>query len=343
MKHRYACVCPKGCVPAVIQELSDLKLTAAPGGLDWASVDLSDEERAKVLTRCQSIVQLIQVLGTGSSEHILKLAGEIPSPSGTFAVRASGEERLELQESVGAAIKDHTGAPVNLKNPDTLYFLHDSDGEYVFGIVHGGALGKRHYKIITGAQSLTGPFAYGVLRLAGWTPKKDLVVWPSATGELAIEAALAATGKSPRAYEQKVFDSHEAKCRIVCADPKLSMVRSAEKNAKVAGVHSAIRFSRQDADWLDTKYEENEVALLVGILPNLKIMPKLVKEVFYQLEYILKQKGNAHFLCVNEDSAHLLEQAATDYEVKRTYIWSGKHCFTLVSLARKAKSSRNPA
>ncbi len=162
-------------------------------------------------------------------------------------------------------------------------------------------------------------------------------MWPCGTGELAIEAALRASEKSPRAYELEDLSEKNVKAHILAADPRLPMVRSAEKNAKVAGVHHVLSFSRQDAEWLDTKHDEHEVRFLLGILPNLVLYPKLVGELYFQLEYIMKPAGAAAFLCVNEASALALEERAPKegYVTSREYIWQGQQCLTLLKLVRQ--------
>ena len=79
-------------------------------------------------------------------------------------------------------------------------------------------------------------------------------------------------------------------------------LKSAEKNAKVAGVNKLIDFSRMDVSWLDTKFSKGEVDIVVSQLPSPsksfaeERVEKLLKELFYQLEYILSRKGTCVFL-----------------------------------------------
>jgi hypothetical protein len=279
-------------------------------------------------------------------EELLAFAQQV-RPQDTFAVVATGPDRQELQETIGGAIKEASNAPVNLRTPTETYLVIDLDGEFLFGKALSNELTKRHYKIITGALSLAGPVAAAILSASGWNPKKDLLVWPCATGELAIEAALRATQKSPRAYELQYHEKRDPPAAIIAADPKLALVATAQKNAKVAGVQSSIRFSRQDLDWLDTKHDEREIEYLVGLLPNLKLYPSFTKELFYQLDFILASKGTACFACVNDDTADILETglaaAERSYEARRTYVWSGKSVYTLVLItAQGARKKRVP-
>lgn len=332
----YAFLTIKGGIAALQAELTELGLKPSEGGADWCQAHATPEQLRTVHLRSQTATRVMELLShVESREELSQAAQKVQAREGTFCVRANGVDRQELEEEIGGLIKDATNMPVKLSGPDTQYFVHDADGSYLLGIDLFGDLAKRHYKIMTGSQSLTGPLATCVLRISGWTPKNDLVVWPCATGELAIEAALWASTKSPRAYELKVLADKEPKCKIVAADPKLAMIRSVEKNAKVAGVQQYIRCSRQDADWLDTKHEEGKVKYLVGLLPNLALQPKLAKEIFYQLDFILAKGAVAAFLCVNDESAQRLEAEATNYALKREYIWSGKHAYGLVLCTKK--------
>ncbi len=335
----------RGASQYLVQELKELGITGKVGGPDWVTATLNQKNRDAVLRHSLLAIRVMHLLGRTRDREALREMAKQVKPVGSFAVRAVSIDRQELQEDVGGDIKDATNAPVNLTKPDTTYLVLDFDGEYLFGIDRAGELGKRHYKIITGAQSLSGPVAAAILYSSGWTPEEDIVAWPCATGELAIEAALLATGKSPRAYELRIPDKKEAECRIVAADAKLAMVSAAQKNAKIAGIHTSIKFSRQDLDWLDTKHDEREVRYFVGLLPNLKLFPGFTKELFYQLDYILGQGGKACFACVNDESAERLEAgvaaAERRYETKRDYLWSGQQALTIVILtARGARKNR---
>lgn len=335
----YALITNRGCVPALILEAKELGINAIAKGNDWAEAKLTSEALKIIHIRSQTVNRVLALIGVASDEEALLTLANSARPSGSFAVRAKAEESQYLQELVGGAVHDISGAPVNLSKPDTLLFIHETDGEFIFGTDLFGDIGKRHYKIMTGAHSLAGPIAASALRLLSWNSKKDLVVWPAGTGELAIEAALWACEKSPRAYELGEKSEQDTKTYIIAADPNLSLVRSCEKNAKVAGVQHRIKFSRQDLDWLDTKYDEHEISYLIGLLPNLKFYPKFTGELFFQLDYILDKGGIAGFLCINDDTADILERATpeSEYSLRREYLWAGKQSIIFVVLERNTK------
>jgi 23S rRNA G2445 N2-methylase RlmL len=339
-----AIICPRGAVRCLIEELAELGIQAKEAGTDWARARLSEEQEDAVIRKSLLASKIMRLIATSrSAEELVKLASEI-KPIGSFAVRADGPDRQQLQEDIGGSIKDGSGATVNLTKPDTAYFVHDDAGELALGQQIGGELGKRHYKIITGPFSLAGPVAAAVNRLSGWNGKDDLVVWPCATGELAIEASFRVTGKSPRAYELKDMSEKDTATKIVAADPRLPMVSSAQKNAKIAGVEKRIRFSRQDLDWLDTKHDENKVKYMIGILPNLRLAPKMVGELFYQLDFILAPTGTACFVCVNDDSARMIEEGAVKaerkYAMERKYVWTGQQALCMLLITSEKRKTQ---
>lgn len=337
----YAVITVRGGSRAAAAELQELGIEATVQGTDRCHARLSPEQLQLLHIRSQTATRILQVIAVAEDkEGITQAIGKLPQSEKTFALRSNSPESQEIEYELGGLIKEVTGAPVNLTKPEIQYFLYDAEGEYLLGVDVFGDLSKRHYKIITGNTSLTGPLAACVLRVSGWSPKQDIVIWPCGTGELAIEAALWASGKSPRAYQLQVFEEEQPKHRILAADEKLPMVRTTEKNAKVAGVAQYIRFSRQDAEWLETKHDEKSLGHIVGVLPNLGVYTKLAKEIFWQLDFILKQNGTAAFLCVNDASAEALEAESEGYIARREYLWSGKHAYTLVILNKQKKQKQ---
>ena len=201
----HAILTVRGASEALKEELRELGIGADVEAPDWCSAAPDTKQLELIRLRCQLATRVLELIAAVPRPELAAIASQI-RPSASFCVRATGSERQELQEELGAIIHDGSGKPVNLTEPDTLYYVHESAGKYVLGKDMYADMGKRHYKIITGSRSLAGPVAAAALRIAGWTPAKDLLVWPAATGELAIEAALWASKKSPRAYELKVLD-----------------------------------------------------------------------------------------------------------------------------------------
>src|SRR3989338_11680466 len=60
------------------------------------------------------------------------------------------------------------------------------------------------------------------------------------------------------------------KSQIFTSSRSMVKVRSAEKNAKLAGVKKQIRFGRLDISWLDAKLDENSVDLVVSYPPQFR-------------------------------------------------------------------------
>jgi 23S rRNA G2445 N2-methylase RlmL len=216
----------RGGSPALAAELKDLGIKIQESGIDWCTAKMTDPQLKLLHLRSQAATRVLELYGKAADKEALEALAKKLQLEGSFCVRSNSPDKQEIEYDIGGLIHDVTGAAVKLERPDTLIYVYESDGEFFMGKDLFGDLSKRHYKIITGSQSLSGPFAYCALRLSGWSPKHDLVIWPCATGELAIEAALWAAEKSPRAYELKTLTEVEPKCTIIAADPKLSFVRS---------------------------------------------------------------------------------------------------------------------
>ncbi|MGV8141004.1 MAG: hypothetical protein ACP5NW_01030 [Candidatus Woesearchaeota archaeon] len=243
-----------------------------------------------------------------------------------------------LEAEIGGILIDYakvfgTSMKVNLKNPTLNFCVYIHNSHAYVGIDLSDDLSKRDYKIFNNAVSLKGPTAFGLLMLAGYDPK-DVYLDPCCySGVLEIEAALYATQTSHRYYNKsfpfmkmfpetdwdrffKKIDSEriDTKFSIVGSDKLLSSVTAAVKNAKIAGVESTIDFRRIDFDWMDIKFEEDSVDIIVTFLQGSskhdKNLVKDFKQIFYQAEYILKDSGKLVVMCLSKD---LLMKASEEY------------------------------
>jgi putative N6-adenine-specific DNA methylase len=200
----------------------------------------------------------------------------------------------------------------------------------------GKDLHKREYKIFPNPASLRGTIAAGLLHIAQWKEKEILLDPFSWSGEICIEAALRQTKTSINFYSQdklafkklkplqldwkKWFSKHDKKTEvkkpnIFCYDAKMPNVTAAKKNAKIAGIHKAIKFSRFDVDWLDTKLEKKSVHKIITHPPepskfsNARDLKKRYLELFYQAAFILKPKGT---LTIIQRDQTLIAEAAKE-------------------------------
>ena len=292
----------------------------------------------------------IQTIKTGENE------GEISSQ--------------EIAQDFGATIAQKTGTNAVYKNADAKFVaLVDSKSKTCyFGVDFSGEdLGRRDYRIFVGNKSLKGNVAYSLVRLVGFDSKKSLFDPFCGSGEIPIEAALFATGFSPRHYskdkfpfrkhfhfEKFDFDSFfekldkeaklETKTQITALDRNFKFVNQSQKNAKIAGIVKKIDFSRLELEWLDTKFKKESVDCFVTIpiQPSKNLNPdfveKIYKEIFFQLEFILAKEGKAVFAVRKGAAVDLLNKHAEAKKFKlaeEREFWVGKEEWMTESFIRE--------
>src|SRR3989344_4886195 len=193
------------------------------------------------------------------------------------------------------------------KNPDWFVYVQIEQNTCMIGIDFCGFdLSQRDYKIFAHPASLKGTIAYGILRFVGYTPDKFLLNTWSKSGVIEIEAAFFASGKAVNYYRKDslafwkmpkysdtdkstFFDDvlKEKKLKIHGMHTDLRHVTAGKKNAKIDGVEKMIKFSRIANDWLDVKFREGEVDILVGYAVGSET--EQFKEFFHQAEYMAKE------------------------------------------------------
>ncbi|MBS3138103.1 hypothetical protein J4207_00190 [Candidatus Woesearchaeota archaeon] len=230
----------------------------------------------------------------------------------TFAVECerNGEhafKSVDVEDKVSAIIKQKTKAEHTYKNPDWFVYVQIEQNTCMIGIDFCGFdLSQRDYKIFAHPASLKGTIAYGILRFVGYTAEKFLLNTWSKSGVIEIEAAFFASGKAVNYYRKDslafwkmpefigedkstFFDDtlKEKKLKIHGIHTDLRHVTAGKKNAKIAGVEKMITFSRIANDWLDVKFREGEVDILVGYAVGSET--EQFKEFFHQAEYMAKE------------------------------------------------------
>ena len=167
----------------------------------------------------------------------------------------------------------------------TIIFLDIIDQTILVGIdLTPTLLSKREYRIKTHNQSINACIAYGLIRLSDYDGGKTLLDPFVKDGVIPIEAALFRKGT------------------INAFDSLFPNVRNIEINSKLAQVRKEVNISRIDVEWLDTKLDKASVDCVVSAVPfpsksvPEKDVEKIYKELFYQLEYIMKKKGKIVFI-----------------------------------------------
>ncbi len=218
-------------------------------------------------------------------------------------------------------------------------------------------LGKRQHELFGSPGGVSGNLAYALLRAAGYGGKQFLFDPFTRSGAIAIEAALFSSGFPVNYYRKDAFSSYflqlpnfskidfgkffiavekeaaataarrlnKSKLKILSSSPLMQHVRSAEKNAKIAGVKKLIRFGRLDIEWLDAKLDEREIDLVVSYPPQFKSVSgndafaaaenkklvSLYKNLFYQADFFLSRKGKMVLLLKKGSYGEITAAAAT--------------------------------
>ncbi len=305
------------------------------------------EDLCHLAYRSQSFSRILLHLdefesGKGPKEALSKFKGDLKivkklmkRKEVTFAARAirHGEQDFatkDIERELGETI--HREYPsVDLNDPDIVFFAYVVGKRYLIGIDFTGDIGKREYRIYTTPKELKAGIAYSLLRIGGYDGKKSVLDPFAGSGTIGIEAALFAAGKSHKFFKKDGFlfskfdlkfdpgkiDSKMKKkvTGINSTDALLHNSKISEKNAKIAGVEKDIRFSKIDIEWLDTKFDERSLDLVVSypITPSKitdeKDVRKTYNELFYQLEFVMKKKGKVVLISKN-NGPEMLKEAA---------------------------------
>jgi len=239
---------------------------------------------------------------------------------------------------------------VDLENPDLVFYIYIFNERCYLGIDFCGFdLGKRDYKVFSNASDIKGTIAYSLLRIAGYEKQKRLLDPFCSSGVIPIEAALYSRGTvnyhrkdefaflKLKPFEKNDFEGlfnkldkegNKSKPLISATDQQLYHIRSAKKNAKIAAVSKDIEFSRVDIEWLDTRFDKNEIDLIVAkplfSKYDLQRTKKTYDEFFYAAKYILSEKGK---IVLISRSAELLNQSAEKHGFKTAEernVWQGQ-------------------
>ncbi|MBW2978408.1 methyltransferase [Candidatus Woesearchaeota archaeon] len=310
----------EGCVVFDVKKLEDLALLCYKGQAVNRVLLLLDE------FKISKIEDLKRISKIDFSEWL---------KNKTFAARCGivGNKELSSQE-VERATGDEINGKVNLDNPEVTVFVYIYKNNCYVGIDLGGDLSKREYKIFSTPIALKGTIAYSLLRIGRYDKEKTLLDPFCGSGEIIIEASSFVNNFPVNFYNKKKFPFlklieydfeivdkkiKKEKTRIHAFDSQQRYVKSAEKNAKIAGIQKSINFSRVDVADLELKFKEKNVDLIVTNPPrvsssiNLGAIKKIYHEFFYQAEYILNSKGK---IVVCSTKVELLKEQADKFGFK---------------------------
>ncbi|MDP3918864.1 MAG: THUMP domain-containing protein [Nanoarchaeota archaeon] len=281
---KYIAICAKGLEDITQLEIKELikveSLILIPGRIVFETTKVKT-----LIEKSQSIIKIYEL------KQECKSIDEIKSfkLDSTFRIRCSriGEHdfrSLDIEKDIGEKFFQ-AGNIVDLKNPQMIIFIDIVDDNYFVGInLTPELLSKREYRIKIHNQSINACIAYGLVRLSDFNAKKLLVDPFPKDGVIVIEASL---------YKKGMINAFASEFRDV---------RNVEINSKLAGIRKDINMSRIEVEWLDTKFGKEEVDCVVSTIPypskslSEKEVKKLYKELWHQLDFIVKKKGKVVFI-----------------------------------------------
>ncbi len=345
---KIAVLCDPGCEDIAALEVKELIKKTATKKKGYVVAECSTEQAAFLCYRSQCASRILAVITEGK---IAKPQDTIKNKKiildfdyslflkDTF--RATCErhgshkwQAREVEEEIGALLHTEKKLKVDLEDADMDLWCKVTGEHYVVGVdLCGRDLGKREYKAFHTRRSLRGTIAYAAVRAAGFSGTETLVDPFSLDGGIPIEAAMFATQLPVQKYKKDFaftsmpfakdtdWDAFFAKedekatkeTKITGFAPQVRTLKMARGNAKLAGVDKAFTITKCEVNWLDTKFKEGEVDMIVTLPPcsgkntPLKDVEKIQDDLFYQCRYVLKQGGTV--LLIAEKKAEFLNAA----------------------------------
>lgn len=312
-----------------VKEIIGVTSETCPGHVIF---EATPKELANLIYRTQSLLRVCTFL----DEFTVSDLDSIPVPKldvpGTIMAACDrfGEHGFSSHDVALHLHKSVASNPMSFKGSDLTLYVSIRDSRGFMGIDLSGDLAKREYRMFGHAHDIAAPLAYTMLRVAEFDHKTSLLDPFSRAGTIPIEAAFFASQKSPR-YYQEFFPFQKLdfpqwsipRARnhgsIVCVSPSMPYLKNAEKNAKLAGVHPSLTFSRMDVENLDLTFEG--VDRLVSYPPQKsKTNPAKIDRVRKELSKQISLIGAKPCLL----SDHPLQGARQVFVGKRAYYINGK-------------------
>jgi len=355
-----------------IKELINAKATKENGFVLFETEKY--EDFFKLCYSSQSILKIILLLDNFKINKVDDINPKIQNlefnewiKDSTFVVRSGTRDssiiKSELESETGSFIIDKTNAKVDLHNPDTTFFVFINKDTCFFGVDFSGTdLGKRDYRIFIGKEKMKPTVAYSLIRMSNFSENKSLLDPFCSAGTVSIEAAIFSK-KMPvnlfsrdkflfrklKKFEnfnfEEFFDKEDEKIvkpssKINAASSSFQSISATKKNSKIAGVEKDINFSRKEPEWLDSKFKEHEIDLIISFPPQKgkslseKATTKIYNELFYQADYILKKEGTVTLLLKETEIAETEAKKYGFKKIKNQKIMQGKEEYTAVIFSK---------
>ncbi|MSR86403.1 hypothetical protein EXS74_03330 [Candidatus Woesearchaeota archaeon] len=314
---KYIAICPQGMEDITQKEIKEL-LKISSKVVMPGRVLFDTDAVQKLITKTQSIIKVYAFKQECKNFKDIQTF-PVVSPFRVVCSNKGGEDisSQQIEKDVGAEFFAK-GNTVDLKNPKTIVFVDVLDDRILVGVdCTPELLSRRKYRIKIHNQSLNACIAYGLVRLSGYCGKKMFVDPFAKDGVIVIEAVLYKKGK------------------IIAYDALFPHVKNVEINATLAHVRKDITISRIEPEWLDTKFQDEEIDFLVTALPFVSKTQRenevkvLYKDFLSHVSFILHKKGR---LVVIAPSLTLFKEMAQNLKIveERTVSTSNLHYAVIV-------------
>lgn len=252
-----------------------------------------------------------------------------------------GEIILDKAKDVNKSIK------VEMKKPDKIiYGLYNNEYLYIGSLINKKPLDTRDYRLFLTNTSLKSNIAFWSWSNIANELKKDYIKFKKllenskiidiscSTGEIGIEGTLFLNNISHNKFRSREiflkwyksllleYEEDFINNNITLSDESLKELNFAKKNAKVIEVNNMINFTRTQIDYLDVKFNEDDIDVVNSNLfqPGPYEKPskykERYKELFYQIDYIVKKSGIISFVFIKKELIDILKEYAKEYKFK---------------------------
>ncbi len=359
------------------QEYTEITTKKGQEKDSWLEFDTTYDQIAKLTYRSQSAEFLGILLQEANNIDELTAAIDLTvfDKVKTFRVNAykfdpekkhpdTIQTTVDIAQQIGERIsheakKQKLDWSVKMEGADIEFCVVLRSNKVLLGVdLVGFELTKRPYKIFAHPSSVNGMVGYLAARLTG-VKKDSTILDPFCDcATIPIELALWQNNSSPFLFERKfiglqnphskkAFEKAEKAIKeqpikekdIFAFEPQLRVMLQAKKNIKLANV--SVQCSKVNVDWLDTKFEEDDVDYIVSKPPQIskrntakKQIEKTYDEFFYQARFVLKKQGRIGLIMHQVD--HILPFAQKHQFQKEQVlsIYGGKQEFKLLILKK---------
>ncbi len=204
---------------------------------------------------------------------------------------------------------------------------------------------KRDYKVFITPRTLHPIIGAAMAQMSQLKPDVRIFDPFCNDGTIVIEIALFMLHRSPNYYRKHIFQNEffdfdvkeflskldkkekDLKLKLIASDINSSSLAYTRKNAKIAGVHKKIQFSRKELEWIDSEFYKEPIHRIVSFA---KPYSKRLKDFYHRLKECL-DKESFLLYAIDKELDHPFEDEGFSTQPKNTF-WQGKKKIQLVKI-----------